>query len=283
MARFSERTGAQPTVTEITVRQDAPEELRSAVVDIAYDSGLDPHSLRHLVARALRKRIDRNNWSAYPNVDEEVRGHLDSCQWYEVYDIIEAVYSRLAESPPSRLDADKAAHFETEINKYFRSRGIGWQLSAGQIQTRGGEAFERTLAETRAELHEAGRATAANEIHEAISDLSRRPQPDVTGAIQHAIAALECVARDVTGDQKSTLETILSRYQGFVPPPLDQGLEKLWGFASEQGRHLREGREPTLEVAELVVQVAAAVSRYLSKVDRGVANQERNNEFKAPF
>lgn len=283
MARFSERTGARPADLEITVRQDAPEELRSAIVDIAYDSGLDPHSLRKIVTRVLRKRIDRNNWSAFPNVDDEVRGHLDACHWYEVYDVIEAVYCWLVESPPGRLPVDEAAYFDSEINKYFRSRGIGWRLSAGQIETRGGEGFEHTLTETRVELLEAGRATAANEIHEAIADLSRRPEPDVTGAIQHAIAALECVARDVAGDQKATLGTILSRHQGLVPAPLDQGLEKLWGFASEQGRHLREGREPTHEVAELVVQVAAAVSRYLSKIERGTKVQSDKNGFQEPF
>ncbi|WP_156822068.1 hypothetical protein [Azoarcus sp. KH32C] len=87
----------------------------------------------------------------------------------------------------------------------------------------------------------------------------------MTGAIQHSLAALECVARDVTGDQRSTLGTILQRNSAIVPPPLDHALEKLWGFASEQGRHLREGRVPGYEEAEVAVQVAAAVARYLSK------------------
>jgi hypothetical protein len=48
-----------------------------------------------------------------------------------------------------------------------------------------------------------------------------------------------------------------------LPKPLDSALEKLWGFASEQGRHLREGRSPRFEDAELVVTVSSAVSVYL--------------------
>ena len=48
-----------------------------------------------------------------------------------------------------------------------------------------------------------------------------------------------------------------------LPPPLDTALHKLWGFASEQGRHIQEGREPRFEEAELVVTVASAVSVYL--------------------
>lgn len=265
MTRFSERHGYQPDDAEVTVRLEAPDELRGVIVDLAYESGLGPHAMRSLVCRVLRSREDPNNWSAFPNVDGEVRGHLDSCEWFEVYDIVEAIYARLAESPTGEHGGQEATYFEDEVNKYFRRRGIGWQLTEGRLETRGSESFEHTLAEARAELAESGRTTAANEIHQAISDLSRRLRPDITGAIQHALAALECVARDVSGDEKATLGAILSRNPGLVPPPLDSALEKLWGFASEQGRHLREGREPSHEEAELAVQVAAAVSRYLSK------------------
>lgn len=265
MTRFSERHGYQPDDVEITVRLDAPDELRGVVVDLAYESGLAPHAMRSLVCRVLRRREDQGNWTPFPNVDNEVRNHLDSCEWYEVYDIIEAIYDRLEKSAPTRHDGDGAEYFEREINKYFHRKGIGWQLCDGRIETRGSEGFEHTLAVARAELADSGRSTAANEIHEAISDLSRRPRPDVTGAIQHALASLECVARDVSGDEKATLGVIISRNPGLFPAPLDQALEKLWGFSSEQGRHLREGREPSYEEAELTVQVAAAMARYLSK------------------
>ena len=265
MTRFSERHGYQPDAAEITVRLEAPDELRGVIVDLAYESGLRPHEMRSLVCRVLRRRENPNNWSAFPNVDGELRGHMDSCEWYEVYDVVEAICARLAQTPTGEHGGHEDKYFEGEVNKYFQRRGIGWQLTDGHLETRGSESFEHTLAEARAELAESGRRTAANEIHQAISDLSRRPCPDITGAIQHALAALECVARDVSGDEKATLGGILSRNPGFVPPPLDSALEKLWGFASEQGRHLREGREPSYEDAELAVQVAAAVGRYLSK------------------
>jgi hypothetical protein len=265
MTRFSERQGYSPADVEIVVRQGAPEEMRGVVVDVAYETGLGPHAMRSLTCRTLRRREDPNNWSAYPNVDGEVRYHLDSCDWYEVYDIIEAIYERLNDSPTGLRGGQEASYFADEINKYFRRRGIGWQIADGIVETRGTESFERALNDARSELATSGRKTASNEIHQAISDLSRRPIPDITGAIQHALTALECVARDVTGDNRSTLGTILSRNSQLVPPPLDVALEKLWGFASEQGRHLREGRAPNYDEAELAVQIAAVVSRYLSR------------------
>lgn len=101
-------------------------------------------------------------------------------------------------------------------------------------------------------------------MHEALADISRRPNADVTGAIQHAMAALECVARDVANQPSKTLGQLIAELK--LPKPLDVGLEKLWGFASERGRHMRENRAPRFEDAELVVTVASAVSVYLLRL-----------------
>jgi hypothetical protein len=112
-------------------------------------------------------------------------------------------------------------------------------------------------------LKETGRTTAASEVHEALRDISRRPNPDRTGAIQHAIAALECTARSVTGDPNATLGSLVSKLN--LPKPLDVAVEKLWGFASDRARHLREGKSVSDDEAELVVSVACAVCAFLAK------------------
>lgn len=137
-------------------------------------------------------------------------------------------------------------------------------MKSGEITVRGSEAFEEAVTDAREALRDTGRKTAADEMHEALLDLSRRPEADITGAIQHGLAALECVMRDVCGDEKSTLGALLSQNPGIIPPPLDKGVEKIWGFASERGRHLREGRTPEFEEAQLTVHIAAAITAYLS-------------------
>ena len=266
MPRFSERLGLASADADITVRQDAPEELRSVVVAIAYESGFRPKDLRTAICSVLRRREDPGNWSEYPNVDDELRRHIETCEWFEVYDIVEELFHRLDRSGRCTQDGTPGGqHFAAELNKYFRRRGIGWQLHDGILETRGAEDFEYVLNDTERTLRAQGRLTAAGEIREAIRDLSRRPTPDATGAIQHALAALECVARDVVGDPRSTLGAILQRNPGLVPAPLNQALEKIWGFASEQGRHLREGRTPDYLEAEVAVQTALALANYLAK------------------
>lgn len=269
MNRFSKRLGFEPPQAEITVTRDAPHDLRGVVVDIAYEAGLGPHRLRSIVCQMLRVREDPSNWSAFPNVDYEVRGHVDSCEWYEVYEIIETIYGELLRGSrkyASVQDSElRPQYFADELNKYFLKKGIGWQLVEGEVRVRGEQDFEDTLTGATNALYESGRPTAAKEISQALHDLSRRPEADLTGALQHALAAVECVMRDVTHDPKATLGSLLSRYKGTIPAPLDQAVEKIWGFASEQGRHLREGKEPTQEETELTVHVAAAVATYLAK------------------
>ncbi|MEL0211935.1 MAG: hypothetical protein VW891_15375, partial [Novosphingobium sp.] len=125
---------------------------------------------------------------------------------------------------------------------------------------RGSEAFALATGHATEVMRQHGAPTAANEVHEALRDISRRPQADVTGAIQHAMAALECVAREV-GGTTDTLGPIIRRLS--LPAPLDQAVEKLWGFTSQQGRHILEGRQPQFEEAELVVTTASALSVYL--------------------
>ncbi|HKQ56964.1 MAG TPA: hypothetical protein VJY35_03775 [Candidatus Eisenbacteria bacterium] len=255
---FSRRHGYTVPAAEIIIREDAPPTLRNAVLYIAEEVGLDSGDLRSVVCRALNRAPDvANNWS-YPNVMHEVRGLIKACPWFRVYDIIEKIFALLWQRDPQ-----KAVDFQQRVNSFFIEEGIGWQLAEGVIETRGPEAFEAGVQEAREVLDSAGLAVASNEVHEALHDLSRRPEPDITGAIQHSMAALEAVARRACGDERATLGDILKRHEGLLPRPLDAAVEKVWGYASEMGRHLREGRAPGRDEAELVVGVVAAASTYL--------------------
>lgn len=238
------------------MREDAPSELRSVLVDIAYESGLTPSLLREVICKVLRVEADPDNWSDYP-IDQEVRWELKKCEWYGVYDVIEQI--------PNAITDDSRSQFERKINDYFSRRGIGWQLVDDQIEVRGPESFEVTVSGALEALNEADQATSRSELREALADLSRRPKADVTGAIQHAMAALECVAREITGDPKPTLGKVIKENPDLLPKPLNLLVEKAWGYASDRGRHLRAGDPPPYEEAELLVSISSAVCNYLAK------------------
>ena len=262
---FSRRLGYRAEEAEITIREDAPEGLRFSVLQIACELGMRPSTIRDVMCRVLLTAPNPGNWGEYPNIWDEVNLHVQSCDWFKVYDVAEAIHQAL-----SQRDSDTADQYEERLNDHFRERGIGWQMQSGEIVIRGSESFSAVTEEAGQVLADDNRPTAAREIHEAIEDLSRRPDPDISGAIQHAMAAMECVAREVTGQGNLTLGAIISQHAAAMGifPPLDQALRKLWGYASQEGRHLQEGQDPRFEEAELVVSVAASVCVYLSKKAR---------------
>jgi hypothetical protein len=261
---FSKRQGYRSQPKEIAVREGAPENLRQFVLDAARDLGLEPSDLRTLVCSVLHKRPNPGNWSEYPNVWEEVQNLIYGCEWFNVYDLIEKIYRRLG-AGTGEAASEGPSQFQTALNEFFVDEGIGWQMVDGQIITRGSQAFEAGLQTAVEVLGETGRLTAQDEIREALRDLSRRPEPDLTGAIQHAMGALECVARDVCGDEHATLGEIIKGYPGVIPKPLDESIAKAWGYASEKARHIREGQRPNRKEVELIVGLAATVATYLRR------------------
>ena len=259
----------------ITVREDAPEGLRGFIKMAFYDLGKNPSDLRAITTRVLKVPSDSNNWSEYPNIDWEVGQHLENCEWYLVYDIIEVIIQKL--NPK-----DKEI-FTNEINEYFITNGIGWKVVNEQIETRGDEIFETAVKNVVSVLDKAKLQTAKTEIREAINDLSRRPTPDITGAIQHSLACLECVAREFTGDKKSTLGDLMKKFPNAIPSPLDNAVSKIWGFTSQHGRHLIEGQSPDYLEAELVVEVTAAISTYMGKKLSGLNSLTETENGELPF
>lgn len=290
MPSFSSRYGLNKP-KEISFRDELPTELRIPIFSIF---------IRYFGGAFLRERIERvlNPYGIDPmpqpsvdiaiSPDEDtpelvaIKKTLVSCPWFRIYDIIEDLYGQLVfyetELISDPAEAFRSLPFQVEINEYFVHAGIGWQLADGQIVSRGTEAFEATISAAKAALAASNRVTAQGHLNEALRDLSRRPQPDLSGAIYHAMGSLECVARDVTGDEKATLGMILKRNTGLVPAPLGVVLSQIWGYASNEARHVKEGQVPQRKNAALVVGLAAAVVAYLADGHKIVDKTDPSNE-----
>lgn len=255
-SRFSKKHGHSVKKKEITIREEAPQELREFIIQTIYAFSHNPTFLRKFICLVLRKTPNSDNWSNYPNIDNEVNELINDCEWFYVYDIIEEF--------ANQINIKYRERFHEELNDFFKLNGIGWKLNEGIIEFRGDVVFEETIEKVEKTLSTAELNTAKTEIQEAISDLSRRPDPDITGAIQHSIACLECVCREATGDENATLGDLMKKYQEIVPKPLDKAITSIWGFSSEQGRHLREGRTPDYLEAELLVELSSSISNYIA-------------------
>ena len=260
MATFSERHGYKTDDQPIQFREEASPELRQAIWALVQQCELTGIEL----ADTVLANVFHPKFGAYRPVLPMAEEAMFECEWNVVYDLVEHFYRAI-----SRRSSRQAQRFEQGVNEYFRKYGYGWKVVGGVIEVRGPEAVQSTIEGAIATLKDAGKTTAANELKEALHDLSRRPEPDITGAIQHAGAALECVAREASGDPKRTLGAIVAKYPDLLPKPLDNAVEQIWGYVSNQGRHLKEGDDARHDVAYLVTGLAAAIAAFM--VDKEVS------------
>ena len=249
---------------DITIRESAPENLRYFVLRSAYDCHCSPLGLLQTLCKLLRV-VPQSNEAYEYQVEAEVKDLLYACDWFKVYDFIEFVHSGIADRERYSGYDHNAERFAESINGFFVDEGIGWQLADGQIATRGTEEFEAVVTHCIETLRVTERETAARHMHEALQDLSRRPHADLPGAIYHALGALECVARDVAGDAKATLGEVIKQHPGLLPKPLEDAVPKIWGYASNEARHVLEGRAVNREEAEMLVGLSAVLTTYLAR------------------
>lgn len=110
---FSKRHGYTGRAREVTIREDAPEGLRFVVLDTACKLDRRPSALRGTICRVLRTPSNERNWSEYPNIWSEVQQLMYWCEWFRVYDIIEALHERMEEPDEEQRisESDNASKF----------------------------------------------------------------------------------------------------------------------------------------------------------------------------
>ncbi|MFA5704384.1 MAG: hypothetical protein WC982_12820 [Advenella sp.] len=244
---------------EITIRDKAPKELRWFIVEQSKNAGLSSDELRSIICETLLKRPDSNNWSN-GNIYNENVNLLDQAEWYQVYDVIEAISEKIL----PKFRPKEYLFFEKKLNDYFIDCGIGWKLVNGKLECRNPEALEQTIKTSIEDLKKDEKLTSSNQLHEALKCLSRRPVPNNVGAIFHSFNALEGVVREFSGGSTSALGTMLKNNKEIFPIQLGEAITKLYAFANNEGaRHGKENVVPKLEEAQLVVGICATLSTYL--------------------
>lgn len=210
---FSARQGYGPEDKPITVREDAPSELREAILMLVESLGMSPHDMRGLICHVLLIRPDPNNWSP-PNVWHEVNYLMDNAHWYKVYDIAESFHAKLV------LDNPKAAiEFKRQLNEFFLEKGLGWELQNGQITSRGSDVFTESSDDTPQTLEKADFQRAVNETgeasHEHLTDTNKKYH----------------VALSFAGEQRDFVEDVAKYLRSSGLRVFYDGFEKnsIWG------------------------------------------------------
>lgn len=119
---------------------------------------------------------------------------------------------------------------------------------------------------------QAPRYAAACEHFSKAFDMITGERPDHANAAKEAVAALESLAKVITGKDTGTLDDQINelRKTNRIPQPLDQCMKKVWGYRS-QTAGVGHGRiaAPAVSEAEgaLVVNLSASFILFLLEID----------------
>jgi hypothetical protein len=62
---------------------------------------------------------------------------------------------------------------------------------------------------------------------------------------------------------QKTLGDILKVHPELLPKPLDDSISKMWGYASEYARHVREDRDIKRKEAQFILGITSTIITYL--------------------
>lgn len=201
---------------------------------------------------------------------DDIKSKFFKLKWYEVYDLIEFVLHEIPERKSRSYSGNVKSDYKDfglKIIKIFESEGVPYKFIEGKI----------TPISSKQESKEVEKALEGHKFSEVKSHLqnalklfSKRPNPDYLNSIKESISAVEALAREVLGDESSTLGQLVSKLD--IHPALQEGLSKLYGWTSDESgiRHSKKKKKFSTDKEEaryMLVTCSALINYIISKQD----------------
>lgn len=256
------------------IREDVPESIRVGLREVLAKVGFDrPLLQRRIICQALRVRPDQNNWSEYPNVDQEVDDLVHSLQWFKFYDMCEKL-NMLEEvrhgSPmlPEYVDI----LFSDELNKLFAEENVVYRMNAnGEIHPQGSPQFEEAIHVAIETLTDPVFQPPLEQFEKALSFRNGLP-PDHPNAVKEAVNSLEAVLQIVADKPGVALPQVLTTSDLGYDGHIVKIMKELYGLgcAVQGGRHagvgglIPSGIEADWAIHSSAACIAYAISKFRS-------------------
>ena len=271
MPRFSQRNGIRP-LTKIFQRETVSKELRIYIWNILWKYYWNTD---RLYDKRYINIIDQHIWSYYYvkpidqipccgidyieyKVYEYVKNTIFNGKWWEVFDIVEFLLSRLPN--------DWAYSLVLQLNNVFELENSAYRIIDIKIT----EIVDKEEIDEIEKAIEGTTESVQDHLRRAIELLSDRKSPDYRNSIKESISAVEALLRELTGDGKVTLSAALKKLEAsgvYIHPALRKGLVNIYGYTSDESgiRHalIEEGQNPDFADAKFMLVAATAFINYL--------------------
>lgn len=272
---FSQRKGIQPIEVPIQVESmdnGLRNGLWSAILTCFLSSGVVRHDYNKLTDGCSHGLVLQRLWhdyfkrplDEYPHQWDEfvvlLRNYFFQCEWYEVYDFIEALISSFDGGSEHIVQS-----MTSFMNSVMERDNSGYRIVDGKVTDLTDETTTQNIEVAAKQIRFSG---ASAHIKTSIGFLFHRTEPDYRNAIKEAISAVESACVDFTGDTKSTLGKAVNKLQddGYLHPAMKEALSKLYGYTSDESgiRHaIIDHSNATKEDAVFMLSVCSAYINYL--------------------
>jgi hypothetical protein len=274
MPKFSQRYGYLPLENAFQ-REYADEALRTKlwnVLKVTIWDKYDPQNYRLKEVCAKTDMMLKRLWFHFFNLDldslpnflpqfygdentayHHLKNFFFSCNWFELYDFIEAV----------SLDQSELIGDETRewINKVLEEQNAAYRFVGKEIaeitDKQEIEAIEDGL------LHP--EKAVRTHLETALRMLSDKQSPDYRNSIKESISAVEAACRLASGKETATLSDVLKKIKN-IHPVLSKAFNQLYGYTSDESgvRHsLIDESNITYAEAKFMLIACSAFVSYL--------------------
>lgn len=270
---FAERLGFRPMRDELQI-DNIDSALRNRLWTNLHDCFLEQLKYERFFASEYAGQWPGELWASYLKLSrtrfpahstqftEELENKLDSSEWYEIYDLIEAVLQLIDRDDE---DSDKR-HFTDECNRILQEEMSGYRLVNDRFTAVTSEE-ELTTVES---AIEDSPSPVKQHLERSLALLSDRKDPDYRNSIKESISAIEALCRQITDEPKLTLGKALSKIEHServdFHPAFREACSKLYGWTSDaEGiRHsLMDKSNLSQEDARFMLVACSTFANYL--------------------
>ena len=276
--RFSQRKGLTPIRVEIQ-RESIDDPLRNklwtAILLCFFekaDRGAVENSNFEWVMKRLWIHFFDEPLDTLPlywiDIRKLIREQFFKYEWYEIYNFIEALAQELKDDPKQKFIELVDSFLESEMSAYrFVDDEIGEFTSETEIK-----AIESAIADTQ------NLQTVHAHLHEALSKLTDRTNPDYRNSIKESISAVEAICQLITKSKKATLGEAIKKLKDTgvnLHPALEKAWSNIYGYTSDEGgiRHALsdlDSSQITFGTAKYMLVSCSAFISYLLDLAREV-------------
>jgi len=189
-----------------------------------------------------------------------LRKYFFSCEWYEVYNLIEFIYKR--KSPINKES------FKKGVNNVLASCLAGYRFIENELVPISDDIEIKEIEESIEIAKKQSLVGVKTHLESALRILSNKENPDYKNVIKESILAVESISQKISGDKKASLGKALSKIKDKIEihPALVKGFKMIYGYTSDSDgiRHaLLEKEKLDVEDAKYMLISCCAFINYL--------------------